>query len=67
MSKFIIKNKSKVSPMDCMDRVKSVISLGKISMHNGVTGYCHVNTLKDCIVICELTRIGTHVFTITNL
>jgi len=66
MTKFIIKNKSSVSHADSLDRVNSVIKLGKISKYNGSYGYCHVSTFEDCYVNVDLTACGTHTFTLTN-
>lgn len=66
-TKFIINNKSKLSDLDAMMRIKSVIAMGKISKYNGTYGYCILSTLDDCIVGCDLTYTGTHTFTVTNL
>ena len=64
--KIIITNKSSLSDIDSLDRVKSVIELGKISSYKGVTGYCFVSTFDDCSVWCNLTDNGTHSFKLTN-
>ena len=64
--RIIINNKSSLSDFDSLERVNSVIKMGKISKYNGINGYCFVSAFDDCYVNCDLTYSGTHSFTLTN-
>lgn len=66
MSRIIINNKSKLSDMDVTLRVWSVIKDGKTSKYYGTFGYRRDRTFDDCYVECDLTRNGTHTFTVTD-
>jgi len=66
MTRIIINNKSKLSDFDVLEKVNEVISYGKISRYYGTQGYCMGTQFDDCYIECDLTRNGTHVFSIKD-
>ena len=62
--KFIIENQSDLSDENALNVVLEVVRNGKIS--NNGKQYCYATVFSNSAVYSDLTKTGTHKFTVRN-
>ncbi len=65
--KIIIKNDTKLSACDAVQRILIVMSGGLISKTSRGKQYCFITTFGDCVVYADKLKSDTHVFRVGRL